>query len=124
MIRRRLMAAESQFALIVCERNSKVSEERVRACIGRAFDKTRDDRRPRNVFVEFLSKPHLGVSAPAFLLGVLGKYLRSNPAPEGKPEGRDRLMFERLRDKYRLIFDLSTWTEYSRRRPILPWAGA
>ncbi|MDX7953437.1 reverse transcriptase family protein [Lichenihabitans sp. Uapishka_5] len=126
MIRRRLMAAESQYALIVCERNSKVSEERVRACIGRAFDelKVRDDRRPRNVFVEFVSKPHLGVSAPDFLLGVLGKYLRSNPAPDGRPEGRDRLMFERLRDKYRLILDLSTWTEYSRRRPILPWAGA
>ena len=31
-------------------------------------------------------------------------------------------MFERLRDKYRLILDVETWTEYSRRRPIEPWS--
>jgi hypothetical protein len=67
-----------------------------------------------------VSKPHL-ISAPAFLLGVLGRYLRSGPAPAGAPGPRERLMFERLRDKYRLILDLSGWTEYSRRRPIAPW---
>lgn len=124
MITRRLMAAESQFALIYCERNSKVSTAKVEAVIqeAQADLKARDDRRPAQVFVEFVSKPHLGISAPDFLLGVLGKYLKSKPAPDGKPEPRDRLMFERLRDKYRLILDAANWIEYSRRRPIVPWA--
>jgi len=126
MIKRRLMAAESQFAWVYCEANDKVSRTRVEGCITGALRelKDRDDRRPAGVGVDFVSKPNLGISAPDFLLGVLGRYLRSEPTREGRPESRDRLMFERLRDKYRLILDLSDWTEYSRRRPILPWSGA
>lgn len=123
MIARRLMAAESQFAMIYCERNDKVSTAKIEALIqqSQADLKARDDRRPYSVFVEFVSKPHLGISAPDFLLGILGKYLRSKAAASGKPEPRDRLMFERLRDKYRLILDVPNWIEYSRRRPIVPW---
>ncbi|MER9751328.1 reverse transcriptase family protein [Mesorhizobium sp. M0140] len=123
LISRRLMAAESQFVFIYCEENSKVSRQVITDSVQSAFDdlKARNDRRPDAFGIEFVAKPNLGISAPDFLLGVLGRYLRSAPAPEGKPEPRDRLMFERLRDKYRLILDVSTWTEYSRRRPIEPW---
>jgi hypothetical protein len=124
MIERRLKAAESQFAFLYIEQTDKVSAAKVEALVQRAFDglKARDDRRPAGFSIQPVSKPHLGISAPDFLLGVLGKYLKSKPAPPGKPEPRDRLLFERLRDKYRLILDLTTWTEYSRRRPILPWS--
>lgn len=124
MIRRRLMAAESQLAAIYCEKNNKVPADKIEALIRAAHEelKAHDDRRPLGVAIEFVSKPHLGISAPDFLLGVLGKYLRSNPAPPGAPERRDRLMFERLRDKYRLILDVTNWIEYSRRRPIAPWS--
>jgi RNA-directed DNA polymerase len=68
-----------------------------------------------------VGKPNLGMSVPDFLLGVLGKYLKSGADIEGKPVLRDKLMFERLRDKYRLIFDLDSGVEYSRRNSILPW---
>ena len=62
----------------------------------------------------------MNVPVPDFLLGVLGLYLAAKPDKPTEPN-RDKLMFERLRDKYRLIYDAETNTEFSRRRPILPW---
>lgn len=124
MITRRLMAAESQFAFLYFEQNDKVSTAKVEAVVQRAQAdlKAQDNRRPANVWIEFVCKPHLGISVPDFLLGVLGRYLKSQKARDGKPEPRERLMFERLRDKYRLILDVSSWLEFSRRRPIVPWS--
>jgi hypothetical protein len=123
MIPRRLIAAESQFVCLYFEENSKVSQEAIKTLVRSAHDelKRTNNRHPKLCVVNFVSKPDLGISVPDFLLGVLGKYLHSKPAAAGKPEPRDRLMFDRLRDKYRLILDLSTWTEYSRRHPIEPW---
>lgn len=124
VIERRLKAAESQFAYLYFEQNDKVSATKIEALVRSTFDllRVRDDRHPVGFAVKMVSKPHLGISAPDFLLGVLGRYLKSKPAAPGKPEPRERLLFERLRDKYRLILDVTTWTEYSRRRPILPWS--
>lgn len=126
IIERRLKAAESQFAYLYFEQNNKISAAKVEALVKRTFDelKARDDRRPLGFSIQAVSKPNLGISAPDFLLGVLGRYLKSKPAAPGRPEPRDRLLFERLRDKYRLILDVTTWTEYSRRRPILPWSDS
>lgn len=123
MISRRLMAAESRAALLYFEENSKVSQEAIKCFVNSAYEelKRTSNRHPELCVVQFVSKPNIGISVPDFLLGVLGKYLQSKPALPGRPEPRDRLMFDRLRDKYRLILDLSTWTEYSRRRPIAPW---
>ena len=123
MITRRLMAAESQFVQLCFEENSKVSQKAVRDLVQSAHEelKRTNNRHPRLCVVEFVSKPNFGVSVPDFLLGILGNYLQSKSPSTGKPEPRDRLMFDRLRDKYRLILDLSTMTEYSRRRPIEPW---
>jgi len=125
MIERRLKAAESQFAYLYFEQNDKVSVAKVEALVQRVFDrlKAHDDRRPVGFRMAPVAKPHLGISVPDFLLGILGKYLKSKAPAAGKPEPRDRLMFERLRDKYRLILDLDTWTEYSRRRPIQAWGA-
>lgn len=123
MISRRLMAAESQSAHLLFEQNSKVSTEKIRACVQRAMAelKVSNNRRPVIAHVDFLTKPNPALSAPDFLLGVLGQFLASQPPAAGKPESRERLMFERLRDKYRLILELPTRAEYSRRRPISSW---
>ncbi len=123
LIKRRLMSAESRFAFIYCEKNDKVRRSAVEACVEKSFSdlKERNNRRPEAYGIEFVGKPNLGVSVPDFLLGVLGKYLNSQPAAFGQPEPRDRLMFEQLRDKYRTILDLSAWVEYTRRNPIEPW---
>lgn len=125
VLKRRLMAAESQFATFIIEQNSKVSEAKVRAAIEavRLELKADNNRRPRAIAVGFVGKPDPCISAPDFLLGLLGRYLASPDAPRGQPERRERLMFERLREKYRLILELEPWTEYTRRRPIEPWAA-
>lgn len=122
MIKRRLMAAESQFAYLVFEKNDKVSQEAVRKAVASAYDalKKSDNRRPKGYGIDFVGKPTLGMCVPDFLLGVLGRYLAAGPDQEDKPIARDKLLFERIRDKYRLILDVDDWTEYSRRRPISP----
>lgn len=126
LLPRRLMAAESQHAHLHFEVNDKVSQTAVKACVKQTFQalSVRNNRRPLTYRVAFAGKPHLGICIPDFLLGVLGSYLKS-PAPKrDDSECRKRLMFERLRDKYRLIFDLSAGEEYSRRHPIHPWSGS
>lgn len=122
MITRRLMAAESQAAIFLFEENSKVRKTAIEGVIQDAFNalKRTDNRRPETWELHFVSKPNLGVPVPDFLLGVLGLYLAAKPEKENEPN-RDKLMFESLRDKYRLIYDAETMTEYSRRRDIKPW---
>lgn len=122
MIKRRLMAAESQAAIFVFEENSKVRRVAIKGVIQEAFHSLQrtDNRRPETCELNFATKPNLGVPVPDFLLGVLGLYLATKPQKENEPN-RDKLMFERLRDKYRLIYDVETSTEFSRRRDIKPW---
>lgn len=123
VIKRRLMAAESQCAYLIFEKNDKVSQDAIRSAVAKAYDSLEKshNRRPKTYRVDFVGKPSLGMSVPDFLLGVLGKYLATGPDQTGKPPARDKLLFERIRDKYRLILDVDDWTEYSRRRPIAPW---
>jgi hypothetical protein len=123
VIKRRLMAAESKFASLFFEKNDKVRQPLIRKVVKDAHAAlvATDNRRPEAFSVDFVGKPNLGMSVPDFLLGVLGKYLVSPPIQEGRPIPRDVLMFERIRDKYRLILDVDNATEYSRRRQILPW---
>jgi hypothetical protein len=120
MIKRRLMAAESKFASFVFEQNDKVSQTAIREAVMDAYLslKRSDNRHPKACYVEFAGKPNLGLTVPDFLLGVLGKHIAAAPAQEGKPLARDTLLFERIRDKYRLILDMDSNIEYSRRRPI------
>lgn len=123
MITRRLMAAESQFAFFYFEQNSKVSTAKITQCVEQAYAelKATNNRRPAAMSVKFIGKPHPALSPPDFLLGLLGRYLASKPPLEGKAEPRERLLFERVRDKYRLILDLTADIEFSRRNPIKPW---
>jgi RNA-directed DNA polymerase len=123
VIRRRLMAAEGRFAMLTVEMNSKVSQEKVRELV-RTVHRDLDaekNRRPRRALVWFVGKPDPEVSVPDFLLGVLGRYLQTPERAAGKPAPREHQLFERIRDKYRLILDADGWIEYSRRRPIAPW---
>lgn len=123
LISRRLMAAESQFAFLRFEQNSKVSSAKITRMVEGALAelKMRDNRRPVAVKVDIVGKPNPMLSPPDFLLGFLGHYLAAKPVADTAPVPRERLMFERLRDKYRLVFDLSAGVEYSRRRPLVPW---
>ncbi|MDO8901407.1 MAG: hypothetical protein Q7V15_08645 [Phenylobacterium sp.] len=123
VLKRRLMAAESQFAIFIIEQNPKVSQASIRGAIQAVQGglKAENNRHPRSIVVHFVGKPDTCISAPDFILGLLGRYLASPNVPSGQPEKRERLMFERLREKYRLILEIEPWAEYTRRRPIAPW---
>lgn len=122
MTPRRLMAAESQKAVFIFEENDKVSRAAIetRVMAAHADLAKRWDRHPKSIGIDYASKPHSGIALSDFLLGVLGRYLRSKP-PAPNATSRDRLRFEKLRDKYRVILDVANGEEYSRRRPIAPW---
>lgn len=77
MAKRRLMAAESQLAQFVFEKNDKVSQARVRKILMEAYSslKKSNNRHPKSIHIEFSGKPNLGLSVPDFLLGALGKYI-------------------------------------------------
>ena len=123
MLKRRIMAAEGKFAKFVFEKNDKVSQEAVRSAVIGQFKKLQKagNRHPKDCFVEFSGKPDLGLSVPDFLLGALGGFLKMNQELPRDPLARERVLFERIRDKYRLILDIDGWIEYGRRRPIRPW---
>ena len=123
MLSRRLIASESKFAVFCFEKNQKVSQRAISECVNSAHTRLQatNSRRPLVVSTDFVSKPHFGASAADYFLGLLAKYFHSRPARADQPEPRDRLMFDRLRDRYRVIADLSTGIECTRRNPIRPW---
>lgn len=125
MLKRRLMAAESKLACLVIEENSKVRQQEIRRVVEETHKALKDEnnRHPKGCIVNFVCKPNFGVTIPDFLLGVLRRFLEvniDNEQKQGVP-ARNRLLFERIRDKYRLILDLDNRIEYSRRRSIVPW---
>lgn len=123
MIKRRLMASESKLCEIFIEQNSKVQQQFVRKLIAENFTSLQmsNNRHPLKYSVNFVAKPNNGISIPDFLLGVLGKNLADISISKQRQISRNNLMFERIRDKYRLIKNLDSGEEYSRRNPIKPW---
>ena len=122
MIKRRLMAAESQSALLIFEQNDKIRRSSVQKVVEDAFAELRktNNRRPESIQIRFENKQQTGLSVPDFLLGVLRAYLLSGSDDVHRSTPREKLLFERIRDKYRLILDCDNFVEYSRRRPISP----
>ena len=118
VLKRRLMAADSRRAGLYFEVNNKVDQN----LIQRQVDETMlglastNNRRPAVHAVEFVGKDTIGISTADFLLGSFRKFLLS-----GRPRTplqREHLIFERLRDKIRLISDADTGEEFGRRNPI------
>lgn len=123
MLPRRLMAAESKFAMMAFEKNNKVSQTAITDAVNLAHEELgrTNNRRPVLVHTSFEGKPHFGIATADFFLGVLSAYLTSVPPPPGKPETRNRVMFDRLRDRYRVISDLTSGAEFTRRVPVSSW---
>jgi RNA-directed DNA polymerase len=108
------------------KKNDKVSQEAIRQVVMTSYSslESTNNRHPQTFVIDFVGKPNLGMNAPDFLLGILGRFLASSPQKVDAPMDRDRMLFESLRDKYRLILDVDNWIEYSRRREISPWQDA
>jgi RNA-directed DNA polymerase len=121
LLGRRLIAADRATVDIEFEVNPKVKQTAVAALVKKVYGRleARNSRRPvalpQVTKAEKLTHPEVAV--PDFLLGTLKRYL----IPGEHTVDLDRLRFERLRDKYRVIVDLERDVEYTRRWPILPW---
>ncbi|MEJ1961025.1 MAG: reverse transcriptase family protein [Gammaproteobacteria bacterium] len=106
------------------EENPQVTEPEIRALVSEiytGFEKRGEKRPLREPTVEIVSKKVGVVALPDFMLGVLSHYIE--PAAAGAMLASDehsvgKLQFERLRDRYSLIFDFDRTMAYSRRRPL------
>lgn len=121
LLERRLISADRAAVDVEFEVNPKVKKKAVTALVNKVFGQleARNSRRPDAVpqVIEAEKLTHPEVAVPDFLLGTLKRYL----IPGEKALDIERLRFERLRDKYRVIVDLERDIEYTRRWPILPW---
>lgn len=108
---------------IIFEENSQIKATAVQNAVTEIYQELekRDSRRP-------IKKPEVVIgkkseypsfAVPDYLLAVFGRYAQYS---EYKKEESRIHQFERLRDKYRLIVDCDTNTEYSRRNPFQPFA--
>ncbi len=116
MLKRRLVSAHSRSVLIRFEENSKVSKVKLKDEIQNCWDaiKKSDDRYPSTISFGVVSKASRGVGIPDFVLGAFQRYY----APKDGPMLRHDLMFEQIRDKVRVIFDVEDGLEHTRRNPI------
>lgn len=119
IIKRRLISAESEYVNFYFEQNNKVSKDKLNGLIKNKLDELAltNNRHPRVIKVNVVSKKELGVSVPDFLLGVFRGYYMKSGESQSQPR-REDMFFERLRDKYHIILNADTTEEFSRRKPI------
>lgn len=119
ILRRRLMAAESQAAYFHFEQTSKVSKDALIKTVDAVWKELRheNNRRPDYVITEIVDKKYFGIAVPDFMLAVFRRYLTANPSE--KDYRRRANMFEMLRDKVRLIVNADTGEEFGRRNPLV-----
>ncbi len=124
LLPRRFMAADRAEVTIYVEQNPKIGSVAIENVVNDVYNslQTANNRRPYEkpnlVIAKKVENPEIAV--PDFLLGVVARYLDLH---NGRTDS-DRLRFERLRDKIRVVLDLENGIEFSRRRPLLPWDGA
>lgn len=139
----RFIACDRADIHIVYEENPKIVTNSIKKCVSDIYDELekKHSRRPAHMPAVGTGnkRDHVCLSVPDFLLGVLADYAKGPPnKPSGKVDGdlppssvadarpsdtagQDRMHFERLRDKYRLIVASPSNQVFSRRQPFSPW---
>jgi len=118
IIRRRLIAADGQYACFSFEENDKVSRQKIQEEVTNAHQSLAEsnNRRPERCYVRFVGKTFFGVSVPDFILGAFRRYIKRPERSVDRP--REDILFEMLRDKIRLIINVDSGEEFSRRNPL------
>jgi len=117
----RLMYFENGFLDIRFEENSKISESELQDTIQdmRLQQMLLKGRYPKYLAVSSGSKSDfLHFSAPDFVLGVWNRYAKLPELKSGKPLPRNMLLFERIRDRVRVILNADNGIVFSRKRPF------
>lgn len=126
MLPRRLIAAPDSFARFCFEENGRLGKKAVAECDVRKVVeaahqnlRTRGNRCPRVIEVAQVRKDDFGVSIPDFLLAAFRGYrMLSYQELNNSKTKQEQVLFERLRDKIRVIFDVDTGREFGRRDPL------
>ena len=120
MLARRLIWLDGTNLRFVFEENSKIKIESLKKVVGSVYESLEisNNRRPlRCPSVQFANKlQEACFSVPDYLLAVFCRFAQLNE----KQEEVRRHQFERLRDKYRLIVDIDSGQEFSRKQPFKP----
>ncbi len=116
----RLMWCDGAIVELIFEENSKLTKLDIEGVVNPIHARFRKEggRCPIHVGVNIGKKDNIFCfSMPDFLLGVFGKYAKLT-LDGGE---RNTFLFEKLRDKYRVILDTDSRIVYSRKRPFSPW---
>lgn len=123
ILRQRLISYDRAKVHLIFEQNSKVSSTSIQGAVAQVYSELEatDNRRPIEKPKVSIGKKleHPSFAIPDYLLAVFARFAKAREVP--KEMNLRVLQFERLRDKYRLILDADTGTEYSRRSPFQPW---
>jgi hypothetical protein len=117
----RFMACDGGYVALFFEENSKVKPTKVKDIVDEIYGvlEKANNRRPSKIQASIAPKAgQLCFSVPDFLLAYFSKYARANVG--NACTDRERLFFESLRDKYRVILDADANLVYSRKRPFKP----
>ncbi|MEX1367083.1 MAG: reverse transcriptase family protein [Nannocystaceae bacterium] len=135
LLRDRLTRYDGCTVRILAEENSKVPGNLLHNITRTIFARLEadDSRRPAETPVcQVLAKgSDTALPLPDLVLGVVGDFATSDVRSAREQVGKGRKKrksggqavnrFEQVRDKVKAIFDLSTQTTYSRRKPFVPW---
>jgi hypothetical protein len=108
---------DRQALTLLVEQNTQITTIALQATIAKLYSQCQAAGIQRPLTAPTLSvvgKEEPTVAIPDFMLGIFGHYV-SEHAKDGAVS---MLQFERLRDRYSLIFNLETNTAYSRRNPF------
>jgi retron-type reverse transcriptase len=119
---RRFQAADRAEVTLFVEENPRIPPHDIQEVVGTVYLslETANNRRPFELPTLKIARKTQNheLVMPDFMLGTLAHYLDLH----SERTELQRLRFERLRDKVRVVLDLERHIEFSRRRPLLPWS--
>lgn len=122
LLKRRLVSADGYNVQFAIEQNNKISQNDIKSRINNAFEELKiiNSRRPSNIEITIVSKKCSLITLPDFLLGTFRRYLLNISKKENISTSTplDILLFERLRDKCRVILNYDTGKEYTRHKQL------
>lgn len=116
-------ADDAAVSMLVEENRSKVANAKVHRVVEDVYSQLEKDNQRRPVSLPNVQVVPKGFSpsmcVPDVLLGVLARYAQSRP--DGEDAGLAVSLFERLRDRYLVIFDEHSNRVYHSRNPFRRW---
>ncbi len=120
---KRFMRYAGASVKMVFEQNDAISQTKLNTTVADVYHELENVKNRRPICAPevsmFTKKEQFCFAAPDFLLAIWGRYAEFNAYKIS--EKTRETQFEKLRDKYRIILNVDTGEEFSRRRPFYPF---